>query len=101
MSSCFIGKYLFVDLTDGSFTEKELPKEWAEKYTGQKGLGTRMLMEYAGADVDPEFGSLADRANEVEKVANVETTTELLGWAPSVELLDGLSATLEWYQGES
>lgn len=53
MSTCFFGQYLFVDLASGRFEDKALPNEWAEKYTGQKGLGTRLLMEHAGADVDP------------------------------------------------
>ena len=51
--SSFIGKFLLVDLSSGSFEEKELPRKWAELYTGQKGLGTRFLMEYSNPDVDP------------------------------------------------
>jgi len=51
--SSFIGKILFVDLSEKTFEEKELPREWAELYTGQKGLGTRLLMEYSTPDVDP------------------------------------------------
>ncbi len=53
------------------------------------------LME---ADVEPKFGSVADRAREVEKVADVATTRQLLGWAPTVDLSQGLAATLDWYR---
>ena len=58
-----------------------------------------MLVELAGVGVAPSFGSVADRSREVEKVADIETTRQLLGWAPSVDLGQGLAATLEWYGG--
>lgn len=47
----------------------------------------------------PQFGSMSDRSNEVEKVADIKTTARLLGWAPGTDLSQGLSATLEWYGG--
>ena len=55
------------------------------------------LVTLADSEAEPEFGGLADRAREVEKMANIEATREMLGWAPSVTLTDGLSATLDWY----
>ncbi len=57
------------------------------------------LVDLAGSAVEPEFGSLADRSREVEKMADTETTTRLLGWAPGVDLRQGLAATLNWYGG--
>ena len=59
------------------------------------------LVDLAQVDVKPKFGSMADRANEVEKVADIETTSEMLGWNPSVGLTDGLQATLDWYADPS
>lgn len=81
----------------------------AAEYPVPLGTGTlttvravvELLADLVGADVKPEFGSVTDRSNEVEKVADIETTNELLGWAPSVTLADGLRATVDWYQGES
>ncbi len=51
--SSFFGKMLHVDLSSGEIKTKELPKAWAEKYTGQKGLGTRILVENFDIDIDP------------------------------------------------
>ena len=51
----FLGKRLFVDLTNETIETKEIPNDWAEQYTGQKGLGTRILME----DFDPKTDPLA------------------------------------------
>jgi nucleoside-diphosphate-sugar epimerase len=59
------------------------------------------LAALAGPGPEPRFGSITDRSNEVEKVADVETTTGLLGWAPTVDLPEGLAATLQWYGGGS
>jgi len=58
-----------------------------------------MLVEVSGSDLEPEFGGVADRAREVEKVADADTTHDMLGWVPKVTLTEGLSATLEWYGG--
>ena len=57
------------------------------------------LVDLAGVDVEPRFGSIADRSREVEKVADIDTTRQLLGWAPAVDLREGLAATLTWYGG--
>lgn len=55
------------------------------------------LITLSGTDVRPRFGSLDDRANEVERVADTETTRALLHWTPSVGLAEGLQAALDWY----
>ncbi len=57
------------------------------------------LVELADVDVEPRFGSVADRSREVEKVADIDITRQLLGWAPAVDLATGLAATLDWYGG--
>lgn len=58
------------------------------------------LAELAGNGAKPEFGSMSDRSNEVEKVADIESTRKLLGWAPRTDLDQGLAATLNWYGGK-
>ena len=55
MSSSFIGKMLFVDLSTSIIESRDIPSEWVELYTGQKGLGSRILME----DFSPKTDTLA------------------------------------------
>lgn len=59
------------------------------------------LVELTGSSVEPRFGSLADRSNEVVRAADVSVTRELLGWAPTTTLTDGLTDTVHWYQKET
>ncbi len=47
------GKILRVNLTDGSITEEPLNMEWAQQYLGQRGLGTKYLVEEIDPKVDP------------------------------------------------
>jgi UDP-glucose 4-epimerase len=46
---------------------------------------------------DPRFGAVPDRPNERIRVADVERTRALLGWAPRTPLSRGLAATVDWY----
>lgn len=47
------GKILRVDLTKGTVTAEPLNKEYAEKYIGARGLGTKYFVEEVDAKVDP------------------------------------------------
>jgi UDP-glucose 4-epimerase len=47
--------------------------------------------------VEPRFGALPDRPEERIRVADVERTQALLGWAPRTTLHDGLAATVDWF----
>jgi nucleoside-diphosphate-sugar epimerase len=47
--------------------------------------------------VEPRFGALPDRPNERIRVAEVERTQALMGWAPRTPLEQGLAATVDWY----
>lgn len=49
----FWGKMLKVDLSSLTVENVAIPDEWARKYTGQKGLGTRILMEDFDVGTDP------------------------------------------------
>jgi nucleoside-diphosphate-sugar epimerase len=59
------------------------------------------LVELIGIDVEPRFGSLTDRRQEVVRAADTALTRELLAWAPGIGLGEGLSATVAWHRGES
>ena len=47
------GKILRVNLTKGTVTAEPLNKEYAEKYIGARGLGTKYFVEEVDAKVDP------------------------------------------------
>ena len=49
----FAGKWLDVDLTHGTLVAREMSATWAERFLGGNGLGTQMLWEKVGPDVDP------------------------------------------------
>ena len=40
-----MGKILYIDLSSKKIEARETPLEWVKLYAGQKGLGTRILME--------------------------------------------------------
>ena len=50
-----MGNFLKINLTESSINNDKTPSEWVELYTGQKGLGTRILME----DFDPKTDPLS------------------------------------------
>ena len=60
-----------------------------------RGVVTR-LWDLLGLDGEPPFGTLPDRACEVERVADVAHTAETLGFTARVGLDEGLSATVDW-----
>ena len=45
----------------------------------------------------PQFGAVGDRPMEQVRVAELEHTREVLGWAPDTALDTGLQATIQWY----
>lgn len=51
--SSFIGRMLVVDLTSATIKIRAISQKWARLYTGQKGLGTRILMEDFDPTIDP------------------------------------------------
>jgi aldehyde:ferredoxin oxidoreductase len=55
LMSSFWGKMLAVDLSKGTVTQNEIPAEWVDRYAGQKGLGSRILMQ----NFDPRTAPLA------------------------------------------
>jgi nucleoside-diphosphate-sugar epimerase len=55
------------------------------------------LVAISENDVEPQFGSMADRSNEVVRSADVALVRDQLGWAPSTTVADGLKMTYDWY----
>jgi len=47
------GKILKVDLSSGQISDMKTPVEWVDLYTGQKGLGSRILMEDVSPATEP------------------------------------------------
>lgn len=58
------------------------------------------LSKLVGSDVQPLMGQLPDRPMEQVRTAHINRTAELLGFAPSTSLEDGLKRTVDWYARE-
>lgn len=70
MKNSLMGKILYVDMTSGSCEARPTPTEFVENYGGQKGLGTRLLME----DFDPKTDAYAAE-NRVVLTASIMAGT--------------------------
>lgn len=55
------------------------------------------IVRLMGPAVEPRFGALPDRPRERIRVADIDRTQAVLGWAPRTPLGDGLAATVDWY----
>lgn len=53
-----------------------------------------------GGDVRPVVGALPDRPLEPRRVARIEETRHLLGWAPATTREEGLRSTIDWFRRE-
>lgn len=53
MKNGYVGKILWIDLSEGSINEKALDRELAEKFIGGKGIGAKILIDNLDAGVDP------------------------------------------------
>ncbi|MHA1271572.1 MAG: aldehyde ferredoxin oxidoreductase family protein [Candidatus Helarchaeota archaeon] len=49
----YIGKLLYVDLTNSEISIKPINEEWTKKYLGGSGLACRMLYDMVDKDTDP------------------------------------------------
>jgi nucleoside-diphosphate-sugar epimerase len=49
----------------------------------------------------PAFGAIPDRPSEPTRLARIDETRRLLGWAPEVTLAEGLSRTVDWCRREA
>jgi UDP-glucose 4-epimerase len=55
------------------------------------------IVQLIRPSAEPRFGALPDRPNERIRVAQIERTNAVLGWAPRTPLNIGLAATVDWY----
>jgi nucleoside-diphosphate-sugar epimerase len=51
--------------------------------------------------VRPAFGAIPDRPSEPTRLARIDETRRVLGWAPEVTLAEGLSRTVDWCRREA
>lgn len=56
------------------------------------------LVAETGSSARPRFGAFPDRPLEPERVADVARTRARIGWAPRVDLAEGLARTVAWYR---
>ena len=52
----------------------------------------------AGTGVAPVLGAVPDRAMEQVRKADIDATSEILGWRPAVSIDAGLERTYDWYK---
>ena len=57
------------------------------------------ICELAGTGAVPELGAIPDRPMEQVRKADLDATSEILGWQPETGLDAGLRKTLEYYRG--
>lgn len=95
-----ISAFLAVErtLTDGGGGAGEAFNAGGERtYAVAEVLET--IAEVSGLGLDPEFLGSADPADVVDRqFVDSAKLRELTGWAPRVELREGLLHTLEWYR---
>ena len=60
-----------------------------------------MICAISETDLKPVIGAIPDRAMEQVRLADVDRTRQLIGWAPSVKLEDGLAKTYQWYKAHN
>ena len=53
MTNGFFGKVLWVNLSNGSFEEQELPEKINRQYIGGYGLATKLIYENTSPKFDP------------------------------------------------
>ena len=53
MVNGFFGKILWINLSEGSFKEEELPEEIYRQYLGGYGLAAKLIYENMPAKADP------------------------------------------------
>jgi UDP-glucose 4-epimerase len=59
------------------------------------------IVDLLGNPIVPQFGALEHRPNEIWRMYCDSTKArQVLGWAPALQLIDGLAQTIEWYVGE-
>lgn len=58
------------------------------------------LVNIVAPGTEAFFDPSRDRSMETIRVADIETTAQVLGWRPTTHLQDGLTRTVEWYRSQ-
>jgi CDP-glucose 4,6-dehydratase len=70
---------------------------WGEPNSVREVIG--LICELAGSDVEPDFQGKGNPPGEIDRqFLASDKIRELTGWAPAVELREGLERTIEWYR---
>ena len=57
----------------------------------------RLIVDLMESPIEPLFGAVPDRQFEYPQIADIEKTTNLLGFRPNWSLREGMEETIEWY----
>lgn len=58
------------------------------------------ICDLMGGGIQPLIGALPDRPLEPRRIARMDDTRRLLGWAPQTSREDGLRWTIEWFSDQ-
>lgn len=91
------------DVIDGMLAAARVPG--VEGYTFDLGSGNlvsiralvEQLTQIINPQIEPLFGALPDRPVEKVRVANINYTSDKLGWQPKISLETGLVYTVNWF----
>jgi len=56
------------------------------------------IADLINAEVQPQFGSVAERAMEQVRKARRQETIDLMSWQAQTSIIKGLEATIDWYR---
>lgn len=59
------------------------------------------IVKLMGSPLEPIYGALPDRGNEVVRAADLKSTHARLGWRPTVSLDQGLAFTVHWFRDQA
>jgi UDP-glucose 4-epimerase len=98
--------YLYVDdVADGILAATVAPTATGLFNLGSgRPIAVRRIIEIIRDEIDPSapvgFGEIAFRPDQVMHMeADITRLRSLAGWEPKVDILDGLTRTIDWYRG--
>jgi nucleoside-diphosphate-sugar epimerase len=56
------------------------------------------IVDIMQTDIEPDFGAIPDRFSEQPRIADVETTHELIGWKAKTNVETGLRKMVNWFK---
>ncbi|MDP9188776.1 MAG: GDP-mannose 4,6-dehydratase [Actinomycetota bacterium] len=84
-------------LAQGKARGEALNAGWGEPSSVREVV--ELVCELAGSELEPDFRGKGSPAGEIDRqYLESKRIRELTGWAPEVELRDGIERTLDWYR---